>query len=92
MADIAASNAISTSTIYGSTILSRNTIAWDYDVMMGCICNSSWKVGFGAGEYQLSEYYLPDCSYSKLSRRIILHISLVSYEIIYIYNRTMSFW
>jgi len=66
MADIAASNAISTPTVYGSTLLSRNTITWDYDVMMGCICNSSWKVGFGANEYQLGEYYLPDCSYSKI--------------------------
>ena len=65
MADIAASDAISAPTLYGSNNLARATIAWDYDVMKGCLCNSSWDVGYESGQYQLSEYYLPDCSYSK---------------------------
>jgi hypothetical protein len=51
--------------IYGSSELSRSSIAWDYNTMRGCWCNSSWAVGFDTDEYQLSEYYLPDCSKSK---------------------------
>ena len=66
MAQIAASDAVDVSTIYGSTALARSTIAWDYNIMKGCLCNSSWAVGFGNNEYQITEYGLPDCSLSKL--------------------------
>ena len=51
--------------LYGSSALSRSTVAWDYSLMMGCLCNSSWAVGFGPAEYQLGEYFQPDCSMSK---------------------------
>ena len=48
--------------VYGSNSVTQSTIAWDFNVMKGCLCNSSWEVGYGNGEYQLSEYYQPDCS------------------------------
>ena len=76
MAEIAASDAISYPTEYGSTALTRSTIAWDHDVMKGCICNSSWEVGFGDEQYQLSEYFLPDCSSSKCCIYSFLVVSI----------------
>ena len=39
-----------------------DTEAWDYDVMYGCFCDSSWAVGYESGEKQLGEYFGPDCS------------------------------
>jgi hypothetical protein len=51
---------------YGSSIITRSTIAWDYNIMRGCVCHSSWSVGFEAGQYQQGEYFSPDCSQSKL--------------------------
>jgi hypothetical protein len=44
------------------------TSAWDHDVVHGCVCDSSWKVGYQAGETQLPEYFGADCSLSKLLR------------------------
>ena len=52
--------------VYGSAN-GMNTVAWDHDVMTLCVCDSSWPVGYGAGETQLSEYFGPDCSKSKWS-------------------------
>ncbi|KAG6962210.1 hypothetical protein JG688_00008715 [Phytophthora aleatoria] len=37
---------------------------WDQDRIQGCLCDSSWPVGLGAGESQLSQYFGPDCSRS----------------------------
>lgn len=48
--------------VYGSSAAMKDTVAWDADVMQGCVCNSTWEVGFGAGQYQLGEYFNPDCS------------------------------
>eukprot|EP01035_Chromulina_nebulosa_P018855 gene18855-24640_t len=42
-----------------SSILNK---AWDYDVVYGCACDSTWRVGFGANETQLPEYFGADCS------------------------------
>lgn len=39
--------------------------AWDYNTMHGCLCDSSWEVGYKSGQYQLPEYFGPDCSLSK---------------------------
>jgi hypothetical protein len=39
-------------------------VAWDADIIHACLCDSSWPVGLGAGERQLSEYFGPDCSQS----------------------------
>lgn len=35
---------------------------WDEDRIFGCVCDSSWTVGFGPGEYQATEWFEPDCS------------------------------
>ena len=64
MASMALDSATGYSVVYGSTDVIRDTAAWDYQAMKGCICNSSWPVGFDAGQFQVSEYFLPDCSYS----------------------------
>lgn len=39
-----------------------STTAWDHSTMQGCICDSSWDVGYGRGQRQLAEYFGPDCS------------------------------
>jgi hypothetical protein len=40
-----------------------DTASWDADMIYGCLCQSeSWTVGLNAGEYQVSEYFGPDCS------------------------------
>ena len=64
MAEIAADDGFPVE-VYGSTPSARLGPAWDYDVMRACVCNSTWSVGYEAGEYQLAEYYTPDCSKSK---------------------------
>jgi hypothetical protein len=56
--------ALNESIEYG-TANGLQTIAWDYDVMQKCICDSSWSVGYGEGQKQLAEYFGPDCSQSK---------------------------
>ena len=38
------------------------TSTWDQDVNFACVCDSSWSVGLGDGERQLSEWFGPDCS------------------------------
>jgi len=65
MAELAASDAISAPTVYGSTVLARATVAWDHNIMKGCVCNSSWPVGYTNGSYQLPEYFRADCSQRK---------------------------
>jgi hypothetical protein len=35
---------------------------WDEDKIFGCVCDSSWAVGFGAGETQAPEYTGADCA------------------------------
>jgi hypothetical protein len=51
-----------TDRVYGRTPLSRDTVAWDYDTMYGCVCDSSWPVGLEWGEWQKAEWHGPDCS------------------------------
>jgi hypothetical protein len=36
---------------------------WDEDMIYGCVCDSSWTVGLGAGEVQEPEWFGPDCSF-----------------------------
>lgn len=38
------------------------TVAWDGEAMYGCVCDSSWEVGLGAGQRQQAEYFGADCS------------------------------
>lgn len=35
---------------------------WDEDKVQGCVCDSSWDVGFAAGQLQLPQWFGPDCS------------------------------
>eukprot|EP01039_Chlorochromonas_danica_P010178 gene10178-11262_t len=35
---------------------------WDEDKVFGCLCDSSWPVGLGAGQRQEPEWFGPDCS------------------------------
>lgn len=50
---------------YGTADAIESSV-WDHDVIYGCVCDSSWRVGYRAGETQLSEYFGADCSLSKL--------------------------
>lgn len=36
--------------------------SWDWNVIHGCLCDSRWEVGYGRNQYQLSEWFGPDCS------------------------------
>ena len=49
------------SVTYG-TANGMNNVAWDYDVIYGCMCDSSWPVGYGSGMVQVPEFFGPDCS------------------------------
>lgn len=53
--------------VYGSAN-GMNTIAWDYNTMYACVCDSGWPVGYGAGQRQLGQYFGADCSKSKTLR------------------------
>jgi hypothetical protein len=35
---------------------------WDEDKIQGCVCDSSWPVGYGSGQLQLPQWWGPDCS------------------------------
>lgn len=43
----------------------QSSQAWDSLKIVGCLCESSWPVGFGANETQEAEWFGPDCSLSK---------------------------
>lgn len=36
---------------------------WDEDKIYGCVCDSTWKVGYGSGETQEIQWFGADCSY-----------------------------
>ncbi len=46
---------------YG-TAAGMDSYAWDYNVMYGCHCDSSWSYGFEEDQVQVSEWFGPDCS------------------------------
>lgn len=50
---------LSSATAYGGA---ETTTTWDEEKISGCLCDSSWTVGFDATETQLAEYFGPDCS------------------------------
>jgi hypothetical protein len=37
------------------------TTTWDENMIHGCVCDSSWAVGYGNGERQIPEYYGSSC-------------------------------
>ncbi|KAJ1448172.1 hypothetical protein M885DRAFT_623689 [Pelagophyceae sp. CCMP2097] len=47
---------------YGATQAEQPSNVWDADRVFGCVCDSSWRVGLGAGERQEAEYFGADCS------------------------------
>jgi len=68
MRDLARTFALNNPSQFGVTYGSAqgmDNIAWDSLTMRGCVCSSSWSVGFDAGEQQLAEYFGPDCSLRK---------------------------
>ena len=40
----------------------QSTTTWDESRIYGCVCDSSWSVGFDSGETQEVEYFGVDCS------------------------------
>ena len=38
---------------------------WDEEMSYGCVCDSGWTVGLGAGETQTAEYFGQDCSFKR---------------------------
>lgn len=49
------------STSYGSDATNPTT-TWDAERIYGCVCDSSWSVGWYNGETQVTEWFGPDCS------------------------------
>lgn len=41
---------------------SPDTITWDEDKVQGCVCDSAWPVGYGAGQTQATQFHGSDCS------------------------------
>ena len=41
------------------------TTTWDSDMIHGCVCDSSWSVGYGNGETQLGEWFGNACQYKR---------------------------
>uniref|UniRef100_A0A7S0SUR4 EGF-like domain-containing protein n=1 Tax=Chromulina nebulosa TaxID=96789 RepID=A0A7S0SUR4_9STRA len=41
---------------------SNSSNTWDSDRLYGCVCDSSWAVGFQSGETQEAEWFGADCS------------------------------
>jgi hypothetical protein len=39
-----------------------NGLGWDADKIYGCVCDSTWPVGLGAGQTQEAEWFGADCS------------------------------
>ncbi|CAM9876706.1 unnamed protein product [Ectocarpus sp. 12 AP-2014] len=39
-----------------------DTVTWDEEMIFGCVCDSKWEVGLGAGQTQEPEWFGPDCS------------------------------
>eukprot|EP00903_Cladosiphon_okamuranus_P015673 g14471.t4 len=52
---------MSESNIYGG-IGSDEIVAWDYESMYACLCDSAWEVGLGSGQRQQAEFFGSDCS------------------------------
>ncbi len=41
---------------------SPESSTWDEDKVYGCVCDSAWAVGFGAGATQAAQWFGTDCS------------------------------
>ena len=77
-------------TAYGQA--NYQTSAWDWDVMYGCFCDSSWPVGYEAGETQLGEFFGPDCSLRRCpSGKHPHHYNYIQHHATHMYLFTCSF-
>lgn len=50
---------IGPSTVYGGF---ESTITWDENKIFGCVCDSTWTVGFASGQTQATSWFGADCS------------------------------
>ena len=50
---------IGPTTTYGGF---ESTTTWDEDKIFGCVCDSTWDVGFASGQRQATSWFGPDCS------------------------------
>jgi len=41
---------------------SPDSTTWDEDKIQGCVCDSVWEVGYGAGQVQATQWYGPACT------------------------------
>eukprot|EP01031_Cornospumella_fuschlensis_P039161 gene39161-47650_t len=48
--------------VYSPPRSPRPANSWDADKIFGCVCDSSWPVGYGSGDQFVSEWFGPDCS------------------------------
>ncbi|OQS02340.1 hypothetical protein THRCLA_05277 [Thraustotheca clavata] len=55
-------NALPLSTLSNSYYGLQSTTTWDQDRIFGCICDSTWSVGLGAGQTQVPQWFGADCS------------------------------
>eukprot|EP00602_Paraphysomonas_sp_CaronLab_P000857 CAMPEP_0185030848 /NCGR_PEP_ID=MMETSP1103-20130426/17941_1 /TAXON_ID=36769 /ORGANISM="Paraphysomonas bandaiensis, Strain Caron Lab Isolate" /LENGTH=634 /DNA_ID=CAMNT_0027566127 /DNA_START=316 /DNA_END=2221 /DNA_ORIENTATION=+ len=53
---------------------------WDAKSVMGCLCDSSWAVGLGAGETQLAEFFGPDVN-SADARQAMTQLQVLSMKL-----------
>jgi hypothetical protein len=51
------------------------TTTWDQDKVYGCVCDSTWAVGFRSGETQVPLWFGADCSKSKCCGKVVLTAS-----------------
>ncbi|KAJ8601223.1 hypothetical protein CTAYLR_003215 [Chrysophaeum taylorii] len=59
MASLSDALPLSASTTYAGN---EDTTRWDQNMIFGCVCDSSWEVGTGAGQRQEPEWFGYDCS------------------------------
>lgn len=38
------------------------SVTWDENKIYGCVCDSAWEVGYGAGQTQATQWFGADCS------------------------------
>lgn len=53
------------------------TTTWDAERIYGCVCDSSWTVGWGSGETQVTEWFGPDCSMSAYRTTVCTTVALL---------------
>eukprot|EP01031_Cornospumella_fuschlensis_P038933 gene38933-47361_t len=69
MAETDEAQVVGPNVVYGLTLgvyspprSPRTANSWDADKIFGCVCDSSWPVGYGSGDQFVLEWFGPDCS------------------------------